>query len=114
MSNLHEGKIALITGASRGIGRTLAITLAREGCTVVVNYKKNADLAHEVVEEIGKAGGAGLAVQADVETEDGIGSLFDAVAEEYGRWTSSWPTRRRVRSRTSSISSPTTSTARTR
>lgn len=85
MSKLHENKIALITGASRGIGRTLALTLAAEGCTVVVNYKKNADLAAEVVEAVGAAGGRGLAVQADVETEDGITALFDTVADEYGR-----------------------------
>ncbi|SDS82801.1 1-cyclohexenylcarbonyl-CoA reductase [Microlunatus soli] len=85
MSKLHEDKIALITGASRGIGRTLALTLAKDGCAIVVNYKKNAELAAEVVTEVEAAGGRAVAVQADVETEEGTTALFDAVAEEYGR-----------------------------
>ncbi len=85
MSNLHKGKIALITGASRGIGRTLALTLAREGGTVVINYKKNAELADQTVADVQEAGGDAMSVQADVESETGIGELFDAVAEKYGR-----------------------------
>ncbi|GLZ32261.1 enoyl-[acyl-carrier-protein] reductase [Lentzea sp. NBRC 105346] len=78
-------KVALITGASRGIGRELALRLASTGASVVVNYKKNADLAEKTVAQIEELGGSGIAVQADVETESGISSLFDAVHSTYGR-----------------------------
>jgi len=81
----YAGRIALITGASRGIGRVLALKLAAEGATVVVNYRKNAGLAAEVVEQAKAAGGDGLAVGADVENPEDIVRLFDAIAEEYGR-----------------------------
>ncbi|MEU6229209.1 SDR family oxidoreductase [Streptomyces sp. NPDC047042] len=77
--------VSLITGASRGIGRALALTLGRQGCTVVVNYKKNADLAEKTVADIEEAGGRGLAVQADVETTEGVRVLFDEVARRCGR-----------------------------
>ncbi|MFF5858348.1 SDR family oxidoreductase [Streptomyces sp. NPDC012751] len=80
-----EGRIALITGASRGIGRALALTLGRGGATVVVNYKKNADLAGKTVAALEEAGGRGLAVRADVESVEGVTALFDAVRTEFGR-----------------------------
>ncbi|GGS56543.1 SDR family oxidoreductase [Streptomyces cinerochromogenes] len=80
-----RGQVSLITGASRGIGRTLALTLARRGGTVVVNYKKNADLAQKTVAEVEEAGGQGFAVQADVETTEGVTALFDEVAQRCGR-----------------------------
>ncbi|MFI2188700.1 SDR family oxidoreductase [Streptomyces sioyaensis] len=78
-------KISLITGASRGIGRALALTLARQGGTVVVNYKKNAELAEKTVADVEEAGGRGCAVQADIETTEGVTALFDEVARRYGR-----------------------------
>lgn len=81
----YEGKIALITGASRGIGRCLALTLAAQGATIVVNYRKNADLAEEVVSEAKAAGGDGLAVGADVENPEDIVRLFDTIGSELGR-----------------------------
>ncbi|MFB7182126.1 SDR family oxidoreductase [Streptomyces sp. NPDC056257] len=80
-----QDRVALITGASRGIGRALALTLGRDGATVVVNYKKNADLAEKTVAELEEAGGRGLAVQADVETVEGVESLFATVKAEFGR-----------------------------
>ncbi|MEU5693064.1 SDR family oxidoreductase [Actinosynnema sp. NPDC020468] len=78
-------RVVLITGASRGIGRELALTLAEPGTAIVVNYKKNADLAEKTVVEVEARGGRALAVQADVESEDGVASLFDAVHAEFGR-----------------------------
>ncbi|MEU6443432.1 SDR family oxidoreductase [Streptomyces sp. NPDC047046] len=80
-----QGRVSLITGASRGIGRALALTLAREGGTVVVNYKKNQDLAEKTVADVEEAGGQGFAVQADVETTEGVKALFDEVARRCGR-----------------------------
>jgi NAD(P)-dependent dehydrogenase (short-subunit alcohol dehydrogenase family) len=79
------GRVALITGSSRGIGRTLALALAAQGGSVVVNYKQNADLAAEVVREVGEKGGKAIAVQADIEVPEDIASLFDAAREEFGR-----------------------------
>ncbi|SEB54419.1 enoyl-[acyl-carrier protein] reductase III [Paramicrobacterium humi] len=81
----HAGRVALITGSSRGIGRTLALDLASRGAAVVVNYRKNADLAEEVVAEAQRRGGKGIAVRADMESPEDISRLFDTVAEEYGR-----------------------------
>ncbi|MFE3947490.1 SDR family oxidoreductase [Streptomyces sp. NPDC059118] len=78
-------RIALITGASRGIGRALALTLGRGGATVVVNYKKNADLADKTVAELEEAGGRGLAVRADVESVEGVEELYATVRAEFGR-----------------------------
>ncbi|MER5436374.1 SDR family oxidoreductase [Streptomyces sp. NPDC002588] len=80
-----QNQVALITGASRGIGRALARTLGRGGATVVVNYKRNADLAEKTVAGIEEAGGRGLAVRADVETVEGVRSLFATVKTEFGR-----------------------------
>jgi len=81
----YEGRIALITGSSRGIGRTLALDLAGKGAQVVVNYRTNADLAEQVVAEAKRRGGDGIAVQADMESPEDIVRLFDATAEKYGR-----------------------------
>ncbi|MFF8993551.1 SDR family oxidoreductase [Streptomyces sp. NPDC014983] len=80
-----KDRIALVTGASRGIGRALALTLGRGGATVVVNYKKNTELAEKTVAELEEAGGRGFAVRADVESVEGVEALFDAVRREFGR-----------------------------
>jgi enoyl-[acyl-carrier protein] reductase III len=79
------GRVALITGSSRGIGRTLALALAAQGGSVVVNYKQNAELAAAVVKGVEEKGGRGIAVQADMEVPEDIASLFDAAREEFGR-----------------------------
>ena len=61
-----KGRIAVVTGGSRGIGRAIALELGQRGATVIVNYNKSADAANEVVEAVKAAGGDGMAVQADV------------------------------------------------
>ncbi len=77
--------VALVTGSSRGIGKVLALKLAARGVDVVVNYKKNADLAEETLREIRAAGADGFTVQADIEQPDDIDRLFAEVTERYGR-----------------------------
>jgi len=62
-----QGRIALITGSSRGIGRALALTLAREGATVVVHYRQNAEAARATVAEAKAAGGDAWSIASDVE-----------------------------------------------
>lgn len=79
------GRVALITGSSRGIGRTLALSLADQGGSVVVNYKVNEDLANEVVAGVRQRGGRAIAVQADMESPEDIDRLFDAAKEEFGK-----------------------------
>ncbi len=78
-------RIAIVTGASRGIGRGIALELAGRGATVIVNYNSSADAANEVVEQIKNDGGDALAVQADVSTEDGATSLIKAAVDAYGK-----------------------------
>jgi 3-oxoacyl-[acyl-carrier protein] reductase len=78
-------KTAIVTGASRGIGRTIAKRLASDGFTVVVNYSGNSDLAQAVVNEVRAADGEAVAVQADVSKEDDVARLFQKTIETYGR-----------------------------
>ncbi len=84
MSQLKD-KIAVVTGASRGIGRGIALELANRGATVVVNYNSSADAANEVVETIKSNGGEALAVQADVADETQAANLIKATTAAYGR-----------------------------
>ncbi len=79
-----DGKRAIVTGASRGIGRAIALELARQGARVVVNFASNAAAAEEVVAAIAAMGGEALAVGADVRTADGAGRLVAACLEGFG------------------------------
>ena len=80
-----EGKIALVTGASRGIGRQIALTLGREGAAVIVNYNGSAAKAEEVVKEIEAAGGKAEAVQCNVSDFESCGRMMADMVSRYGR-----------------------------
>lgn len=84
MAPLSE-KIAVVTGASRGIGRAIALELARRGATVVVNYNSSADAASEVLEQITAADGQGMTFKADVSQEADANALIKATIDAYGR-----------------------------
>ncbi|MEF3090215.1 SDR family oxidoreductase [Raoultella scottii] len=78
-------KTALVTGASRGIGRAIAERLAQEGFTVIVNYAGNASAADEAVQSIIANGGSAVAIQADVASEDDVSRLFSAAKTVTGQ-----------------------------
>ncbi len=79
-----EGKIAVVTGASRGIGRAIALELARRGAAVVVNYNRAAEKAEEVVETIRSAGGQAEAFQANVADFQQAKALIDFAVKTFG------------------------------
>ena len=78
------GKVAIVTGASKGIGAAIAKELGAAGAAVVVNYASDRAGAERVVGEIRAAGGRGLAVQADVAKADDVTSLFETARREFG------------------------------
>ncbi|MCZ2257059.1 3-oxoacyl-[acyl-carrier-protein] reductase [Sporosarcina sp. G11-34] len=82
--NRFEGKAAIVTGASRGIGREIALQLAKEGAKVAVNYSGSKDKADEVVQLIKDAGGEAFAIQADVSNSDSVKNLVEKTIETYG------------------------------
>ena len=82
---LLEDKIAVVTGAGRGIGRGVALALAREGAMVVVNYNGSKERADEVVAEIEKNGGKAVAIRCNVSDFEQAKEFFTGVVKEYGR-----------------------------
>jgi 3-oxoacyl-[acyl-carrier protein] reductase len=80
-----QGKVAIVTGASRGIGRAIAIELASQGAIAVVNYASSSAAAEAVVKEITEAGGQAIAIQADVSKSDQVDALVNAVTEKFTR-----------------------------
>ncbi len=80
-----EGKVAIVTGASRGIGRQIALYMAREGAAVIVNYNGSAARAEEVVQEIRNAGGQAEAVQCNVSDYEKAQELINYVIGQYKR-----------------------------
>src|SRR6202522_1602936 len=85
MSKKLEGKIALITGGSRGIGAAIATRLAAEGANVAITYTKGADAAASVVKEIERAGGKAIAIQADAADADAVKAAVEKTAATFGR-----------------------------
>lgn len=78
-------KIALVTGGSRGLGKAIAMQLARDGAQVVVNYVTSSDKAEEVVQAITAGGGKALAMKADVSDLEAVEKMVDTIYEQFGR-----------------------------
>lgn len=81
----YSGRAALITGASRGIGRSIALNLASHGCDVAINYSRSKDEAEGVKAEVEKAGGKAITVQADVTKAEDVERMVKEVTEGLGR-----------------------------
>lgn len=78
-----KGKVAVITGSSRGIGKSAALLFANEGAKVVVNFRENKKAAQEVVNEIKKNGGEAILVQADVSNPKDVKKMFETVVKQF-------------------------------
>src|SRR5438105_11387775 len=85
MSQKLAGKVAIVTGASKGIGAAIAVQLADEGAAVVVNYASSKAGADKVVAKVAKNGGRAMAVQADISNPDDIKKLFSATKKEFDK-----------------------------
>jgi 3-oxoacyl-[acyl-carrier protein] reductase len=79
-----DGKVAIVTGASRGIGRAIAERLGKDGAKVVVNYVQNTGKAQQVVEAVERSGSQVVAVQADIGRREGAQRLFRVAEERFG------------------------------
>ncbi|MBO0589820.1 SDR family oxidoreductase [Cellulophaga sp. E16_2] len=80
-----EHKSIIITGSSRGIGKEIAVLLAKNGAKVVVNYTRSKDAAEETIAEINKNGGTAIALQADVSKKEEVIRLFDETIRAFGK-----------------------------
>ncbi|WP_226665739.1 3-oxoacyl-[acyl-carrier-protein] reductase [Metabacillus litoralis] len=78
-------KVALVTGASRGIGRAIALDLAKHGASIAVNYAGNEAKANEVVDEIKANGGHAISIKADVSNQDDVQQMIKSVIGEFGQ-----------------------------
>jgi 3-oxoacyl-[acyl-carrier protein] reductase len=85
MSKKLSGKVAIVTGASKGIGASIALHLAKEGASVAVNYSSSKEGADRVVEEIVQNGGKAIAIQGDMTKQKDITSLLDQTIKTYGK-----------------------------
>ncbi|MCA9205502.1 MAG: SDR family NAD(P)-dependent oxidoreductase, partial [Planctomycetales bacterium] len=80
-----KGRVAVITGASLGIGRAAAIEMARSGAQVVINYRQHADEAEQVVRAVRDEGSQAIAVQADVSDVNAVEQLVERAVAEFGK-----------------------------
>lgn len=85
MSKKLEGKVAVVTGASKGIGARIALQMAAEGASVVVNYSSSKDGADKVVKAVTLNGGKAIAVQANIAKQAEVKRLFEETKKAYGR-----------------------------
>ena len=81
---MFNNKVALVTGASRGIGRAIAVELARCGCKVIVNYLNNDSLAFNVVNDIKALGVESVAIKTDITSESDVKSMFETIIDQFG------------------------------
>ena len=79
-----EKKVALVTGASRGIGRAIAIDLAKEGADVIVNYRSSSEAAEDVVKLIKESGRQAMSIKADVANDHEVKDMIERAKEEFG------------------------------
>jgi 3-oxoacyl-[acyl-carrier protein] reductase len=80
-----EGKVAVVTGASRGIGRAVVLRLAREGCDIAVNYRTSRESAEQIVEEVRGMGRKAMAAKANVANAGEVKDMIKTTLEEFGR-----------------------------
>ena len=80
-----DGRVAVITGGARGIGRAIALRLARDGAHCVITYRRRADLAAAVVEEIGREGVKGLALPLELAQPSQVAPAFERIGAAFGR-----------------------------
>lgn len=78
-------RVAVVTGASRGIGRAIAVDLASEGFAVAINYASNSQAAEETASLVEKAGGRAITISADVSDSASVDAMLDSVVEKWGR-----------------------------
>ncbi|KAJ5981250.1 hypothetical protein N7499_001737 [Penicillium canescens] len=79
------GKVAIITGASRGIGAAISLKLAHQGANIALNYKSNANAAEQVAKEIRTLGVRAITLKADVSQQEEVKAMFEAAQKEFGR-----------------------------
>lgn len=80
-----QERVAIVTGSSRGIGRAIALSFARQGYQVVINYHRNREQAEQVMAEVNAAGGRGILVQADISQPEEARDLIETGVKEFGR-----------------------------
>ena len=80
-----DGKVVIVTGASRGIGAAIAKSLGHHGATVIVNYHKNREKAEAVLVQIKENGGDGILFQADVRDADAVNAMVETTITTYGK-----------------------------